>query len=315
MISPILFLVFNRPDTTRRVFEAIRAAKPSRLYVAADGPRQGRPEEEQRCALVRRIATEVEWPCEVRTLFQDDNLGCREGPYAGIDWFFRHEEAGIILEDDVLPVCSFFEYCDELLSHYKNDDRVGMVSGSNFVARPNDRPDGYLFSRYTHIWGWATWRRAWQNYDLAMDEWPRWRDEGGLKRMPGSNRRFESYWHDIFESVYSGKMTSCWDYQWLFACWRVGALTILPQVNQTENLGFGTQATHTTTLAPAFVVNSKPQPLNFPLRHPDTMLQDLQLDAQIDSEVFGINAWSMFRRQLQRIGALRRLARTIRPKR
>src|ERR1700690_1974577 len=156
MQSPVLFLVFNRPDTTRRVFEAIRSAQPPRLYVAADGPRGARAGEAERCAEVRRIATAVNWPCEVKTLFRDCNLGCKMGVSSGITWFFEHEPEGIILEDDVLPVPTFFDFCDELLARFRNDDRVAMISGSNLIAGHFDPAESYFFSRCAQIWGWAS---------------------------------------------------------------------------------------------------------------------------------------------------------------
>ena len=167
--SPVLFLVFNRPDTTQRVFDAIRAAQPPRLYVAADGPRAGDPAEAERCAAVRRIATAVDWPCELVTLIRPENLGCKRAVSSAITWFFEYEPEGIILEDDCLPDPSFFGYCDALLEHYRDDDRIMCISGDNFIsAHCRTRPQ-LLFFSLCHIWGWASWARAWEHYSVDLN--------------------------------------------------------------------------------------------------------------------------------------------------
>ena len=310
MKSPVLFLVFNRPESTRRVFEAIRSAKPPRLYIAADGPRPGRAGEAARCEEVRAIAAAVDWPCEKKTLFRTDNLGCKLGVAGGISWFFEHEAEGVILEDDVLPVASFFEYCDQLLEHYRNDERIGAISGCNLISHLFSTDDSYFFSRYNHIWGWATWRRAWQDYDVEMQKWPDWRKNKGLEQMAGAGRFFSHYWRNIFDKVYAGKIDT-WDYQWTFACWRTGRLTVLPKVNQTENLGFGPDATHTIANAPDYVEASKAQLLGFPLRHPSDVSQALTADALIDSCVFGITFSNMLRHQAHSYPVVRSIFRVF----
>ncbi len=170
MRSPVLFLVFNRPDSTRKVFDAIRSARPPKLYITADGPRPDRPAEAKLCSEVRAIASAVDWPCEVKTLFRESNLGCKAGVSSGITWFFSHEDEGIILEDDVLPVPTFFNFCDEMLERYRDDARVSMISGCNLISNHFSPKQSYFFSRYNLIWGWATWRRAWQHYDVAMTQ-------------------------------------------------------------------------------------------------------------------------------------------------
>jgi len=312
MRSAVLFLVFNRPVTTRRVFEAIRAAKPPRLYVAADGPRQDEEGETERCADVRRIATNADWPCEVKTLFREDNLGCKLGVSGGISWFFEHEEQGVILEDDILPLPSFFDYCDELLDRYRHDERVGLISGCNVIAKRFTSQDSYFFSRYPHIWGWASWRRAWKHYDVNMQAWPEWRDGGGLKSVSTGNRLFESYWRDAFDHVLHGGIDT-WDYQWLFACWYHGMLGALPAHNQIHNLGFGPGATHTTAGTPICVRESISQPLAFPLQHPSRVERTPSVDVLTDRYVLGLTCAARTRRlvgEIPLVGAfLKRLRR------
>ena len=163
-------MVFNRPDTTAQVFETIRQAKPARLYVAADGARKEKDGELERVAMVREIATTVDWPCEVKTLFQDKNLGCKNAVSSAISWFFEHEEQGIILEDDCLPSADFFDFCENNLEKYRSDTRIMMIAGTNYLPSENLRVP-FFFSEHFIIWGWATWRRAWQLYDLEMSSW------------------------------------------------------------------------------------------------------------------------------------------------
>jgi hypothetical protein len=311
MKSAILFLVFNRPDTTRQVFEAIRAARPPRLYVAADGPRADRPGEAERCDGVRRIATAVDWPCEVKTLFLDQNLGCKMGVSSGITWFFENEAEGIILEDDVLPVASFFDYCDELLERYRHDERVAMISGCNLISRRFEPKESYFFSRYNHIWGWASWRRAWEHYDVTMKRWPAWRDEGGLARIANGSWLFEAYWRVFFDDTYYGKVDT-WDYQWTFTCWCLGALSVLPAENQTRNLGFGADATHTTEEAPEYVVESEPRLLVFPLIHPVSVERQVEADKLINERVFDMGWTMVIKNKLLEFPIIRKVIKIIR---
>ena len=287
MKSAVLFVVFNRPDTTARVFETIRAAKPPRLYVAADGPRFGRVGEAERCAQVRTLATQVDWSCKLYTLFQDTNLGCKIGVSSAINWFFEHEEQGIVLEDDILVQSSFFEYCDEMLDRYKFDTKVSMVSGCNLLSKHLQTHQSYFFSRYVHIWGWATWRRAWQHYDVNMAQWPAWQASGGFHKLLDGDRVLANFWEHIFNEVHSGKIDT-WDYQWVLTCWMQGGLDILPARNLIENLGFGPDATHTTMETPLLLLESEPQELVFPLIHPIAVKRSLVADQHFERLVYNI---------------------------
>src|SRR5262249_49404554 len=239
---PVLFLVFNRPETTARVMEAIRAAGPERLYVAADGPQDGKTGEAERCADVRQIATRVDWPCEVRTLFRERNLGCRQAVSNAITWFFEQEQEGVILEDDCLPSQSFFPYCAELLAHFRDDERIMCITGNNFQQDMSGYPYSYYFSKYVHVWGWATWRRAWRSYDDTMKLYPEYIDFNFSKsRSPSSS--FIAYWKGELDKVYRRTLDT-WDYVWMFSCWANSGLTCTPRVNLVSNIGFGPDATH-----------------------------------------------------------------------
>lgn len=238
--TAVLFLVFNRPEVTAQVFEAIRKARPPRLYVAADGPRAGREGEAERCAQVRHIATAVDWPCEVKTLFREKNLGCKRAVSGGISWFFEHEEQGIILEDDCLPSQSFFWFCENMLNEFKNDNRVGSISGSLRGFNQLEIEHSIAKSKYFNMWGWATWSRVWNGYDVeffaskvSFDEYKEY----------FRNRHVMHYWRSIYEKMRFGRIDT-WDYQVIFQFFDKGYLTIYPKVNLVRNLGFGFDATH-----------------------------------------------------------------------
>lgn len=242
--TAILFLVFNRPNTTQKVFNVIRQIKPSRLYVAADGPRQLKKGEANLVSKVREIATKVDWPCELKTLFREKNIGCKHAVSNAISWFFKCEEQGIILEDDCLPHLDFFPFCENLLQKYAKDMRVSMITGDNFQNGIQRGDGSYYFSRYSHIWGWASWRRAWKNYDVNMSYWPNWKNsEEWLNQF--SNNEERRYWEKIFDKTYNNQIDT-WDYQWMASSWFHGGLTATPNVNLISNIGFGVDSTHTS---------------------------------------------------------------------
>ncbi|WP_295583750.1 glycosyltransferase family 2 protein [uncultured Lamprocystis sp.] len=309
MRSSVLFLVFNRPDTTALVFDAIRAARPPRLYIAADGPRIDRHDEPFQCEQVRRIATAIEWPCECHMLFRDRNLGCKIGVSEAINWFFANEEEGIILEDDVVPLPGFFPYCDELLERYRMDHRLAMISGTNSISHRFTSSASYYFSRHVQIWGWATWRRAWARYDVTMQAWPAWKEQRGLQSL-AHGRVFEYYWRDRFDRTFNGEIDT-WDYQWTFACWYHDMLAAVPACNQTLNVGFRQDATHTNTNIPLYVQRSIPQPLRFPLLHPTHIEVTPEADLLVNTEVLGLTVISEVLRRLGEIPVLGQMVRRL----
>ena len=277
--TPVLFLIFNRPDHTRRVFDAIRQAKPSRLFIAADGPRHDRPGERERCEEVRRIATAVDWDCEVVTLFRVENLGCKRAVSSAIDWFFAHVEEGIVLEDDCLPSQSFFSYCQELLSHYRNDARIMQICGSNLLNEPGRSGHSYFFSNYGPVWGWASWRRAWRHYDVEMKLWPEIKEKNLHEYFCQSPEEVK-YRLDLYDKVHSGEIDTCWDYQWGFAKMINAGLSITPATNLISNIGFGVDATHTT--AACSYSDLSVSDLTMPLNHPPYVLRDVRYDCKFN---------------------------------
>lgn len=274
----VLLLIFNRPVLTSQVFSAIRKATPARLYIAADGPRAGREGEAEKVRAARAVATAVDWDCEVRTLFREANLGCKRAVSSAIDWFFEHEEEGIILEDDCLPDASFFPFCAEVLARYRDNPRVGAISGTNFFPRKAHQ-HSYYFTAQTHIWGWASWRRAWKGYDRTMASWAACEQQRFLGRFlsrPGS----PEYWKGVFDSVSAGEIDT-WDYQWLYACWRSELLTVMPRVNLIANIGFGREASNTRR-RPWYAASFADR-LSAPLRHPTRIEANTDADQQIES--------------------------------
>ncbi len=286
--------------------EAIRAVRPARLYVAADGPRD-RSGEAERCAEARRVATSVDWPCEVKVLFQDRNLGCRIGVGSGIDWFFAHEPEGIVLEDDCVPSMSFFSYSAELLDQFRDDERVMCITGDNFQADMGDYPFSYYFSKYNHVWGWASWRRAWNLYDREMKQFPRFMRAGRLERI-SSSPGFSEAWGKRFKSVYRGEIDT-WDYQWQFSCWVHNGLTCTPRTNLVSNIGFRSDATHTTDASNSSA-NLAAGALEFPLAHPPQIAVEERFDAHVDVTLFGVRPPSKQVRWQRRVeNSVKRLLR------
>lgn len=239
--TAVLFLVFNRPDTTRQVFEAIRRAKPPRLYVAADGARSGRKVEVDLVEKVRQIATTVDWSCELKTLFREKNLGCKMAVSGGIDWFFQNEKQGIILEDDCLPNNDFFRFCEEMLGRYRHDPGIGMVSGFNPLG-PGLLSNEYFASRNSSIWGWATWRDRWAHYDVDMADW----HIQTVKQKIRESLSFKTflYYRRCFDLV-TKKSLNTWDYQWSFCLIHKKYKTIKPLANLIKNIG--TEGAHAVT--------------------------------------------------------------------
>lgn len=243
--TPILFLIYNRPDTTKMVFEKIREIKPSKLFIAADGPRHHKVGEKEKCDAVRQLVLDgVDWACEVKTLFRNENLGCGKAVSSAITWFFDNAEEGIILEDDTLPDKSFFTFCETLLEKYRHVDAVKMISGNNF-QRGRQRSDGsYYFSAYSHIWGWATWKRTWEVYNFDLDNFTDDEFDSCLDYY-FKTKKIKTHWRSVFERVRKNEIDT-WDYQLLFSIWKKRGNSILPNQNLVTNIGFGEQATHTT---------------------------------------------------------------------
>ena len=275
METPIILIIFRRPHTTQKVLEAIRQAKPKQLFVIADAPRPDKAGEAEKCAETRQLIETIDWDCQVYRDYAEKNLGSLERVPSGLDWVFSQVDRAIILEDDCLPDLSFFAFCEELLERYADDQRIFTVSGNNFQFGRPPLSTSYYFSRYYHCWGWATWKRAWHHFDWSMTHWPEVKEKHLLKAV-FEDRRALNYWETIFQAVYENQIEA-WDYRWALSCWLQNALHILPAVNLVSNIGFGADASHTTSANHPHA-NLPTRPMSFPLRHPQIMIRDAEAD-------------------------------------
>jgi len=295
---PVAFLIFNRPGVTRRVFAEIARARPKRLLIVADGPRSA--DEVEKCAAARSVIDQVDWDCEVLTNFSDVNLGCKRRVSSGLDWVFEQCDSAIVLEDDCLPNHTFFPYCAELLEKYRNDERVMMVSGNNFQFGRERGPYSYYFSCYAHIWGWASWRRAWRHYDVGMSRWPALREASWLQSLFDDTAAV-CYWEETLDRSYSGHIDS-WDIQWVFTCLAHNGLTVSPNVNLVSNIGFGAEATHTKDDIYG-VAELQAGEIEAPLKHPPFVIRDKDADRFVFERIFA--------KEKERPGLYRRVGRRI----
>ncbi|MGE9294485.1 MAG: glycosyltransferase family A protein [Puniceicoccales bacterium] len=305
MNTAVAFIIFNRPDTAKRVFESIRQARPPRLYVIADGPRLSKPGEAEAVSATRTVIDSVDWPCEVTRLYSSENLGCKQRVYTGLNSVFEHEEQAIILEDDCLPDPTFFPYCESLLERYRDEEQVFHIGANQFQRPRLKRPYTYYFSKFPHCWGWATWRRAWRLIDLNLSTW----DEAQPALAHYMKTDIEqAFWGRIFGRIRENpSANSSWAYPWLYTMWARNCVAINSTVNLVENLGFGADATH--TVEGAWCLHRKAHPLK-KLIPPAS----ITLDEAADEHTFKCNhllqetrrwriCWSRMRMSL---GALRR---------
>lgn len=299
--TPVALFVFNRPEVTARVFAEIRKARPTKLLIVADGPRAARAGEVDRCEQTRAVVTAVDWPCHVLTQFSTENLGCRLRVASGLDWVFEQVDRAIILEDDCLPDPTFFPFCEGLLERYADDERVQHIAGSCYLPDLAKRPESYLVSRFPFIWGWATWRRAWRHFDLAMSAWPRFLADGRLNAL-FPDPADAAIWERNLAAAYRGEVDT-WDAQWVLAFWLSGGMSLVSTRNLISNLGFGQDATHTVGWSPQAALPARAH--NLPLRHPERLSFDPALDARFQEIAFRPrrSVVDRVRRQLWRLTA------------
>lgn len=286
--TPIAFFIFNRIVQTQKVFSAIRQCRPTKLYIVADGPRIDRQGEAERCVETRQsVLSAIDWPCDVHTNFSERNLGCKWRMSSGLDWVFSKEEKTIILEDDCLPDPTFFPFCEELLVRYAQDQRVMSICGGNYQDGRVRNDASYYFSKYPRIWGWASWRRAWQYYDVNMKLWPEVRDQKWLLDICDRNEKVANFWFKFFELTYQNRIDT-WDYQWMFAHYIQAGLTVIPNKNLISNIGCGAQATHTSNeLDP--LANLPLAKMEFPLMHPKHFIKSVYQDVITERKDFHID--------------------------
>lgn len=292
--TPILLIVFNRPATTAQVFSVIKKLQPKNLFISLDAPRG--TEDLDACDAVDKTVKNIDWDCNVHYLNSEHNLGLKVAVPRAINWFFDQVEEGIILEDDCLPDLSFFTYCAELLSRYRYDERIWHISGNYFQTKTNGKYD-YYFSHIAHIWGWATWKRAWLNYDIKMPDFPDFVANNYLNEF-FSSRLARQFWLYVFNKNYLN-LDNTWDFQWSYALMRHQALAINPTVNLISNLGFGADATHSIQSNSPHA-NLATQAINLPLRHPTLIIADRQADDFIMRHNFAVTWHNFFLKHLLR---------------
>jgi hypothetical protein len=298
--KPVLLIAFRRPDLARDQLAILARVQPPRLYIALDAPRPDRPAEVEASKSVQRVFETIPWLCETRRNYAESNLGCGRRVSSAITWFLEQETDGIILEDDCLPDQSFFHFCEELLDRYRDDPRVMSVSGC--LGEPESKPirESYFFSKYTRIWGWATWRRAWQLYDYNFARWNEYKRSKAFRKKC-FHRQEREYWTKAARMV-TDRIVDTWDYQWWLDCWMNDGLTAVARVNMVTNDGFGRDSTHTTAEFHGHLKHES-SPLEFPLVHPAEVTANRQLDYEY---------WNYALRPLDLLARIRRKLSTIR---
>ena len=267
--TPILYLIFNRPNLVEITFSAICEIKPKKLFIAADGPRLDNLDDVLNCMLARQyVLSKIDWECDVKTLFRDTNYGCGIAVSSAISWFFEDVEEGIILEDDCLADKSFFNFCALLLNKYRSNHKILHINGSNHQFGIKRGFSDYYYSVYPHIWGWATWKRAWNLYDFKMSDFRLYQHKNYFKKYAQIS---------LMMYVFNSKIDT-WDIQWVYSVFKYKGLVITPNINLITNVGFDENATHTTSKVPEFIKKSKLGKLNFPMKYPVFKFRNLSAD-------------------------------------
>ncbi|MFH7244817.1 MAG: glycosyltransferase family 2 protein [Spirulina sp.] len=281
--TPIVLIIFNRPNKVAKVIELLRCVQPRDLFVIADGPRLNVESDFKNCANARRIIDKIDWECEINKNYSDQNLGCSKRVSSGLNWVFENTSEAIILEDDCIPDASFFKFAQELLEWYRNDSRVFSISGQNVQFGRQKTDYDYYFSRYNHCWGWATWRRAWSHFDYDMALWNEVKRLNLLYDLLG-NKRYAKSWERTFDYVLKGEGIDSWAFRWTFSCWIQNALHITPSLNLVTNVGHGENATHTSKKN---VFSEQPaQEIVFPIKHPPFVIRDSRADEFTQKTLF-----------------------------
>lgn len=288
---PILFLGFNRPEETAKSFECIKKYEPENLYVALDGPRTD--DERKLCDAVESIVKDVNWDCRVQYLIRKENLGCGKAVNEAIDWFFKEEESGIIYEDDIIAGSAFFKFCEAMLEHYRDDERIWLVTGNNLLGEWKVN-NSYFFSKIGAIWGWATWKRTWIKHDKKIQNWPEIKKRGVMLDILPADLALAR--EKIMDKVFAGEIDT-WDYQFTYTRLINSGLSVVPCKNLVSNIGFSQNATHTFSepqMFPNKIMDFKTESLS----HPNFIVANLRFD----SAVFKGNAAAPnFSQKLKRI--------------
>lgn len=291
---PILILFYKRYRIAKRLILILKKIKPKNIYISFDGPRT--KDEESDVFNTRDIIKYIDWKCNLKIKVNDENLGCRSAVTSALDWFFKYNEMGIILEEDCVPEHTFFKFSFEMLNKYKNNNKVISIGAQHFPGHYHKIDSSYFFSMHFHCWGWATWRRSWLIFDRDMNDWETLRNTRWLYKLGGNNLLFAYYWRKIFDNCKANKIDS-WAYRFLFNVWSKNKLTILPSVNLVKNIGFGKNATHTTK-GNYHTENLVLKKMNFPLRHPNIVVADDFSDKWTHTNIFEITMFKIIKSEI-----------------
>lgn len=242
---PVLLLIYNRPEYTKKSIANLRKIKPKKIYIFCDGPKN--EQDKHLCLKTIDETQKIDWKCTIKRKFLKKNLGCKDGVSLGISWFFKTNSKGIILEDDCIPNKSFFQFCEKMFHFYNNSKIVGCITGDNFLSSKFKFKDGYYFSKYANCWGWATWKRSWNLYKKNINFWPNYKKSKSWKDNFLTNYE-RKYWNLIFDECYKGKLDS-WAYSWTLCLWKNRLLTVTPSKNLVKNIGLSTSRKKLFTLS------------------------------------------------------------------
>jgi hypothetical protein len=279
--SPVVIFIYKRSNNFEAICDVLRVVKPKSVFIVGDGPKN-KLEANQIRDTRQQLESYIDWPCTVRRNYAKTNLGLKERFRTGIDWVFKYAGRAIFIEDDCIPDATFFTFCDELLEKYKDDERIFSISGNNFQFGANRIKDSYYFSRYPHIWGWATWKRSWDSYDAEIKDWASRRETNWLRVVTGGFI-IAKFWKYIFDRLSAGKINT-WDYQLTYASLKNRALNIIPVVNLVTNVGYGPDSTNIKSKNKTIAVATAP--MQFPLVHPTKFIPDDASDRRIENLVY-----------------------------
>lgn len=305
--APVLILFFTRSEPLQQVFDAVRKHKPTKLYLFQDGPRKGRPDDLEKIQKCRQVVENIDWECEVHRHYSEENLGCDPAEYASVSWALETEESIIRLEDDNVPSESFFSMCDELLARYKNDKRVFMICGRNQLGKTDYNADSYFFSQVDSIWGFATWRDRWALLDpthgFLNDPY---KVQNIVRNAP--NRYEIDRFLDICrqhrkQTLESGKVAS-YESAIRAAMLRNHMLAVVPRENLVRSAGVSEDAVHTPASMDyvlkkdVWLYSITAGELQFPLRHPEDMLNNLLFIEERNKLLYWDSKWSSVRHKV-----------------
>lgn len=300
MKTPVALFIFNRPDNAEKLVQAIRQAKPSQLLVVADGPRQDKVGELEKCQATRAVIEQIDWNCEILKNYSDVNLGCGKRLSTGLNWVFEEVNEAIVLEDDCLPHPTFFEFCETMLDMYRHDERIMTITGCNPLIEWKSDIQSYHFAYYGGIWGWASWKRAWKYFDYEIKFWSDREARERIRDLMVNEQHFKTYELIFSETYQNPTIYNTWDYQWVCSRLSQSGLVIVPSVNLIRNIGFGNDSTHTKN-SNSPLANMKTMPMKFPIKINNFTVADRDYDKTFYEKYLKPNPLSLLKEKLKKV--------------